>query len=98
MHWLRNLRFHYADQPELLCFSKRSQRDSDTVLVVVNLDPKNVQATMVHVPIEQMGIGQDEDYVVHDLMTGARFTWHGARNYVRLDPDDQVAHVLRVER
>jgi len=68
------------------------------ILVVVNLDPKNVQATMVHVPIEQMGIGQDEDYVVHDLITNARFTWRGSRNYVRLDPGDQVAHVLRVER
>jgi starch synthase (maltosyl-transferring) len=24
LHWLRNLRFHHADQPELICFSKRS--------------------------------------------------------------------------
>jgi starch synthase (maltosyl-transferring) len=23
LHWLRNLRFHHADQPELICFSKR---------------------------------------------------------------------------
>jgi starch synthase (maltosyl-transferring) len=23
LHWLRNLRFHYVDQPELICFSKR---------------------------------------------------------------------------
>jgi starch synthase (maltosyl-transferring) len=68
------------------------------ILVVVNLDPRNAQATMVHVPIEEMGIGHDEEYVVHDLITGARFTWRGARNYVRLDPADQVAHVLRVER
>jgi starch synthase (maltosyl-transferring) len=22
LHWLRNLRFHYSDQPEILCFSK----------------------------------------------------------------------------
>ena len=68
------------------------------ILVVVNLDPLKAQATMVHVPIEQMGIGPGEPYVVTDLLTGARFTWQGARNYVRLDPKDQVAHVLRVER
>ena len=24
LHWLRNLRFHQADQPELICFSKRT--------------------------------------------------------------------------
>ena len=23
LHWLRNLRFHHVDQPELICFSKR---------------------------------------------------------------------------
>jgi starch synthase (maltosyl-transferring) len=68
------------------------------ILVAVNLDPHNAQATMVHVPIEQMGIGQDEQYVVHDLLTDSRFTWTGARNYVRLDPQEQVAHVMRVER
>ena len=68
------------------------------ILVAVNLDPKNAQATMVHVPIEQMGIGANEQYAVRDLITGAQFTWQGSRNYVRLDPTDQVAHVLRVER
>ena len=68
------------------------------ILVAVNMDPTTAQATMVHVPIEEMGIRPDEPYVVHDLITGARFTWQGSRNYVRLDPNDQVAHVLRVER
>jgi starch synthase (maltosyl-transferring) len=24
LHWLRNLRFHQVDQPELICFSKRT--------------------------------------------------------------------------
>ena len=78
--------------------ARKSLSADPDILVVVNLDPLKAQATMVHVPIEQMGIGPGEPYVVHDLLTGARFTWQGARNYVRLDPKDQVAHVLRVER
>jgi starch synthase (maltosyl-transferring) len=53
---------------------------------------------MVHVPIDDMGIAEDEPYVVHDLLTGARYTWRGRRNYVRLDPRTAVGHVLRVER
>jgi starch synthase (maltosyl-transferring) len=68
------------------------------ILVVVNLDPKSAQATMVHVPIEKMGIAPEDPYVVHDLITDKRYTWRGVRNYVRLDPSDQVAHVLRIER
>jgi starch synthase (maltosyl-transferring) len=67
------------------------------ILIAVNLDPVNPQATMVHVPLEAMGIAPGEPYVVTDLITGARYTWSGARNYVRLDPKDQVAHILRVE-
>jgi starch synthase (maltosyl-transferring) len=35
---------------------------------------------------------------VQDLLTGARYTWRGRRNYVRLDPRTAVGHVLRVER
>ena len=50
------------------------------------------------VRIDEMNIGEDEPYVVHDLLTGARYTWRGPRNYVRLDPRVQVGHVLRVER
>ena len=108
-----NLTFHESENEQILFFKKsgngkwkmengpsdqpRAPNDPD-ILVVVNLDPQNPQATMVHVPLEQMGIGQSEPYAVSDLLTGARFTWQGSRNYVRLDPKDQVAHVLRVER
>jgi len=54
---------------------------------------------MVHVPLADLGIGENETYVVHDLLTGARYTWRGVRNYVRLDPmSGQIGHVFRVER
>jgi starch synthase (maltosyl-transferring) len=68
------------------------------ILVAVNTDPASVQESMVHVPIDAMGIDDDEPYVVRDLLTGARYTWRGARNYVRLDPAVQPGHLLLVER
>ena len=34
---------------------------------------------------------------VTDLLTGASYNW-GERNYVRLDPAVQPAHILRVEQ
>ena len=49
---------------------------------------------MVHVPLAELGLDADEPYVVHDLLTGARYTWRGSRNYVgsiRLAP----GHVCR---
>jgi starch synthase (maltosyl-transferring) len=68
------------------------------ILVAVNTDPHHVQETMVHVPIHEMGIDDDEPYVVHDILTGTRYHWRGVRNYVRLDPADQPGHVLLLER
>jgi starch synthase (maltosyl-transferring) len=35
---------------------------------------------------------------VHDLLSDARYMWHGARNYVELDPALCPAHVLLVRR
>ncbi|HEX8849519.1 MAG TPA: alpha-1,4-glucan--maltose-1-phosphate maltosyltransferase [Gemmatimonadaceae bacterium] len=68
------------------------------ILVAVNLDPANPHHTTVEVPVAEMGIGVDESYVVEDLLTGARYTWRGARNYVRIDPAQQPGHLLRVLR
>jgi starch synthase (maltosyl-transferring) len=66
------------------------------ILVVVNTDPHHAQETMVHVPLREMGLGDDEPYVVEDLLTGVRYTWRGARNYVRLDPAIEPGHLLLV--
>jgi starch synthase (maltosyl-transferring) len=93
-----NLTFLPSENDQILFYRKAGTGTDPDILVAVNLDPTKAQATMVHVPIEKMGLKPGEPYVVHDLITNARFTWHGARNYVRLDPNDQVAHVLRVER
>ena len=68
------------------------------ILVAVTLDPQRIQETMVHVPLAGPGLTEQDAYVVHDLLTGARYTWRGTRNYVRLDPNTgQVGHVFRVE-
>ena len=53
---------------------------------------------MVDVPIAAMGLDANEPYEVNDLLTGARYTWRGARNYVKLDPNERVAHLFRVTR
>jgi starch synthase (maltosyl-transferring) len=69
------------------------------LLVVVTTDFSNPQESSIHVPIEDFGIGPDELYVVRDLLTGARYTWRGSRNYVRLDPaGGPVGHILAVEK
>jgi starch synthase (maltosyl-transferring) len=35
---------------------------------------------------------------VHDLLTGARYLWRGAENFVRLDPQHVPAAIFRLRR
>jgi starch synthase (maltosyl-transferring) len=94
-HWLRNLRFHHVDQPELICFSKRSQRGEDTVLVVVNLDPHAPREATVWLDMPALGMDYRSQFVVTDELSGNSYQW-GRANYVRLDPAVTPAHIFTV--
>ena len=133
LRWLRNLRFHQVDQPELICFSKRvsgreitdagtgsgtgygagsiSERSSaasappgeqdgavsDTVLVVVNLDPHQAREATVRLDLPALGIDWHEGFTVTDELSGESYRW-GQANYVRLDPAVRPAHIFTVTR
>ncbi len=94
------LAFHPADNPSLLWFSKSAPPSGagtpDRVFVVVNTDPRWLQHGWVEMPLAGLGLLPDATYEVEDLLTGARYTWRGARNYVRLDPAERAAHILVV--
>jgi starch synthase (maltosyl-transferring) len=96
LHWLRNLRFHHVDQPELICFSKRSAQAEDTVLVVVNLDPHQPREATVWLDLPALGMESNDDFVVIDELTGQVYRW-GQANYVRLDPASEPAHIFQVK-
>jgi len=96
LHWLRNLRFHHVDQPELICFSKRSAKAEDTVLVVVNLDPHQAREATVWLDLPALGMESNDDFVVIDELTGQVYRW-GQANYVRLDPASEPAHIFQVK-
>ncbi|KPI00386.1 Alpha-1,4-glucan:maltose-1-phosphate maltosyltransferase [Actinobacteria bacterium OK074] len=92
---LRDLHFHHADQDAVIVYSKR--KGTDTVVVVVNLDPHHTQEATVSLDMPCLGLGWHEVVPVRDELTGETFHW-GRTNYVRLAPGDTPAHVLRVLR
>ncbi|MDO8617078.1 MAG: alpha-1,4-glucan--maltose-1-phosphate maltosyltransferase [Dehalococcoidia bacterium] len=94
----RGLRFHRADNDRLICYSKETAGGGNVVITVVNLDYGQRQAGWVEAPVEDWGIAPDEAYQVHDLLSDARYTWRGPRNYVELDPQVAPAHVFRLRR
>ncbi len=97
LHFDSGLRFHPADNPRLLCYSKVSPDRSNRIVVVVNVDPFNAQEGWVGVAADELGVPAGARYDVHDLLTNERFTWNHDRNFVRLVPDVRPAHVFRVE-
>jgi starch synthase (maltosyl-transferring) len=91
-----SIEFHPVDNDQLLCYSKHSPDGENLILVVVNLDPHHVQSGFLNLPLESLKIDVNTAYQVHDLLTGARYLWHGPRNYVELNPGVIPAHIFRV--
>jgi starch synthase (maltosyl-transferring) len=93
-----NLTFLQSENDQILFYRKSMPDRSNDLFIVVNLDPLRAHESMIHMPLADLGLTSDVVYPVTDLLTGAQFRWRGARNYVRLDPTQEPAHVLRLER
>jgi starch synthase (maltosyl-transferring) len=101
---LRDLTVHRSEDPHVVVFSKghvehtdpeADHVEGDVVIVVVNVDPHEAHATMVHLDLPAMGLPPDAGFDVHDELTDQTWLW-GADNYVRLDPAVEVAHIFTV--
>ena len=92
------LRFHESDSDQVLCFSKHTPDFSNVIFVVVNLDPHHTHGSWVHFPVEEVGLDAPQGFQVHDLLSDARFLWHGSRNYLEMDPRVHPAFVFRLRR
>ncbi len=95
---LDNLQFVPAENDQILCYVKTTPALDNILLIAVSLDPWQGQGTWIDVPVESLGLREDESYQVHDLLTDERFPWRGRRNYLALDPQTRPAHVFRVRR
>lgn len=95
---LTNLEFVHTGSSEILAYIKRDvSGQSRHLLIVVNLNPTEVRETTVRVPVEALGLKKNSEYRVKDLLTAKSYTWRGEDNYVRLDPQDKVGHLFRIE-
>ena len=93
---LPNLEFLKSDFDGILAY--RRFAENNELLVIVNLDPHAAHETVVEYPIERLGIAENEEYELLDMLTGLRYAWRGRKNYVKIDPTERVAHVFRVSR
>lgn len=87
--------FHPTDNEQLICYSKATPECDNVILVLVNLDPVNRQSGWTDLRLEELGLAGGP-LEVHDLLSGERYRWHGARNYVELRPWQSPGHILRI--
>ena len=87
-----NLTFLETENEHLIAYLKRS--GDNAVIACVNLDPAAPHEGAVTIP---PGLGLPPAFDVTDLLADGSFTWRVGRNYVRLEPGLQQAHLLHVE-
>jgi starch synthase (maltosyl-transferring) len=96
LHELTNLRFYRANDDNILFYGKMTPDRSNMILIAVNLDPYDAHATDLEVPLYDLGLGEHDNYIVEDLITGARHLWSGSWHHITLGPDTNQALILRV--
>jgi starch synthase (maltosyl-transferring) len=94
----RTLAFHGADDPQILWYSKGTPAGDDVVFVAANLDPFATHASMVDVPIHELGLAPDQPYGMHELLSDVTYQWRGPRGYVELDPTRAPAQIFAIRR
>ncbi|HUP48036.1 MAG TPA: alpha-1,4-glucan--maltose-1-phosphate maltosyltransferase [Thermoanaerobaculia bacterium] len=90
------LRFHQTDNEQIICYSKTAAEN--VIICVVSVDPHNTHSGWIDLDLGAMGLETGRPFQVHDLLSGARHTWQGARNYVQLNPHVVPAQIFRIRR
>ncbi len=83
--------------PEIVAFLRSTPDDPRHVLVAVNVDVEQPRRGWVGVPVHELGIGADEEYRVHDMLSDDTFTFRGEWNEIDLDPAVSPARILVFE-
>jgi len=97
LHELTNLRFHHVENDNILFYSK--VLGDNAILCAVNLDPHNAHEGWLQLPLELLGVAEDEPYEVVELISSRRFEGRMGRGFwVRLEPNTNPAEIFRFEK
>ena len=96
LHEYANIEFLSSDNEKIIAWFKWTNDFRQPIIVIVNLDPENTQESMIHLPIEKLGIPPNASYQVQDLMFDESYSWQGSSNFVSLSPRSKPMHVLKI--
>jgi starch synthase (maltosyl-transferring) len=93
-----NLEFYETDNDNLLGYGKATADGENALIIVVNLDPFHTQSGWVKVPVRELGLGEHQPYLVHDLISDDKYIWEGERNFVEINPQVMPGNIFRVRK
>src|SRR5215469_274457 len=73
-----NLHFLNCADPNILAYAKISSDRTNTVIVIVNLDPQGVHEDTVELPLAEIGLAADAQIVLDEVFTGSAVVCRGA--------------------
>jgi starch synthase (maltosyl-transferring) len=88
--------FYNAWNDNILYYGRRTADLSDFLLFHVCLDPHHDQHADFEVPLWEFGLPDDASIEVEDLVAQRRFTWHGKRQHIHLNPHCKPYAVWRL--
>ena len=98
LHEYENLRFYQADNDHIIFYGKNNSDKTNNLLIAVNMDPFQTQEAVLHIPIDEIGLPEDETYQLHELLTDTRHLVKGRTYTIRLDPQTEPAAIFAVRR
>jgi starch synthase (maltosyl-transferring) len=97
LHTTWNIEFAKTDNDQIICYCKAAPEENNILIIAVNLDPFNTHSATVQLPLKKLGITEDSEFILKDLLSGDKYTWKGEWNYVQLNPHEMPAHIFKVE-
>lgn len=98
LHEFENLRFYQAENDHIIFYGKSTMDQTNHLLFAVNMNPYETQEALLHIPIGELGIKDDETYQLHELLTETRHLVTGPTYTIRLDPQEEPAAIFLVRR
>jgi starch synthase (maltosyl-transferring) len=96
LHELTNLRFYTAHDDNVLFYGKTARARDNVVWVAVNLDPYNAHEAGLTLPFAELALGSDALVEAREMIDDRPVVWHGASQFVRLDPQHNPCAIWQV--
>jgi len=93
---VRGTQFLNAWNDNVIAYFRATPDRSNAVMVIVNLDPANVQSADYEVPLWEFGLDDSGTIAVEDLLAGHASTLAGKVQNITLDPADRSVVVWRM--